>query len=118
MSCQPVTKGFPVIMEELLDWTKYKLVVHPRAWMKLPSIRIIDKPLRLKQDTKATDLVNPNIKYLDSSTTEYGLKLAENTKIKANNLQVYQANEVSKVLKPQVSSTVQPAFQLSKIKKH
>ncbi|WP_321346696.1 hypothetical protein [uncultured Draconibacterium sp.] len=109
-------EGFPVIMEELLDWTKYKLVVHPRAWMKLPSIRIIDKPLRLKQDTKATDLVNPNIKYLDSSTTEYGLKLAENTKIKANNLQVYQANEVSKVLKPQVSSTVKPAFQLSKIK--
>jgi len=109
-------EGFPVIMEELLDWSKYTLRVHPRAWIKIPSIKPIRKPSRIVNDKKSRETINPNIKYIDSPTTEYGLKLAQNTRIKANSLQVYQEQQISKVLNAQTSITVKPSFQLHKIK--
>ncbi|MBT3383343.1 MAG: hypothetical protein HN778_16020 [Prolixibacteraceae bacterium] len=110
-------EGFPLIMSELLDWTKFKLRVHPRAWIKIPTIKRIRKPSRVILDKRATVQANKNLKYLDTPSTEYGIKLAQNTKIKASNLDVYQENEVSKVLAPTTSSSIKMSFNTKTIKK-
>uniref|UniRef100_UPI0032179362 hypothetical protein n=1 Tax=uncultured Draconibacterium sp. TaxID=1573823 RepID=UPI0032179362 len=110
-------EGFPLIMSELLDWSKYKLRVHPRAWIKLPTIKRIRKPSRIVNDKKAVVQPNKNLKYLDTSSTEYGIKLAQNTRTKASNLEVYNENQVSKVLSFQASSSVKSVFKRESLKK-
>ena len=110
-------EGFPLIMSELLDWTKFKLRVHPRAWIKIPTIKEIRKPSRVLLDKKTIVQPNKNLKYLDTPSTEYGIKLAQNTKTKASNLDVYKENEVSKVLVPTTASSIKMAFNPKTIKK-
>ena len=109
--------GFPLIMEELLDWTKFSLRVHPRAWIKIPSIKKIRKPSRVLLDKNPQTKPNKNLKYLNTPQTEFGIKLAQNTKIKSNNLDVYQENEVGKLLVPDAATSVKPAFNTDILKK-
>lgn len=109
--------GFPLIMDELLDWSKFTLRVHPRAWIKMPAIRPVRKPVLVLPDTKNRIPVNQNLKYLDTPSTEYGVKLAGNTRVSAGNLQVYQENEITKVLPPVTATSVKSAFNPQTIKK-
>ena len=110
-------EGFPLIMEELLDWSKFKLRVHPRAWIKIPSLKRVQKPTRVMLDKKTQVRQNKNLRYLNTSSTEYGIKLAQNTKYKVSNLEVYQETEVTKVLTPVTATSVQAKFNLNTIKK-
>ena len=110
-------EGFPLILDELLDWSKFSLRVHPRAWIKLPSVRVIQKPKRFQLDNKTVIQRNKNLKYLDTSSPEFGAKLAENSKIKASNIQVYNETEVQKILAPEAATSVKPAFNTNVLKK-
>ncbi len=110
-------EGFPLIMNELLDWTKFSLRVHPRAWIKIPSVRPIQIPNRISRDKKTIVQPNKNLKYLDTPSTEYGIKLAQNSKFKSNTLEVYKENEVAKVLTPVSATSVRATFNIDAIKK-
>ena len=110
-------EGFPLIMSELLDWSKFKLRVHPRAWIKIPSLKRVEKPSRIMLDKKAPVKRNNNLRYLETPTTEYGIKLAQNTRNKASNLEVYQQAEVTKVLTPVTANSVMAKFNLDALKK-
>ena len=108
--------GFPLILEELLDWSKFSLRVHPRAWIKMPSVRVKSRA-QLQLNTQNTIQVNQNLKYLSSSSPDYGIRLAQNTRFKAENLQVYNDLEVQKVLLPEAAASVQPSFDTNILKK-
>ena len=110
-------EGFPLIMEELLDWSKFKLRVHPRAWIKIPSLKRVQKPTRVLLDKNAIIKPNQNLRYLDTPSTEYGIKLAQNTRYKASNLDVYNEAEVTKVLSPVAATSVRAKFNLGALKK-
>lgn len=110
-------EGFPLIIEELLDWTKFNLRVHPRAWIKIPSVKIVRRPSRIQLDKKTQIQPNKNLKYLDTSSTEYGIKLTQYSNIVANKLEVYSENQVTKVLAPQAATSVKAAFNVQSIKK-
>lgn len=111
------SEGFPLIMEELLDWSKFKLRVHPRAWIKIPSIKRIGKPSRVINDKRTIVQPNKNLKYLETPTTEYGIKLAQKSRIKANRLDVYQENQIGKVIQPETVPTIKQSFSAKAIKK-
>ncbi|MEN6453316.1 MAG: hypothetical protein ABFD10_03590, partial [Prolixibacteraceae bacterium] len=75
--------GFPVITEQLLDWSKFKLVVHPRAWIKLPQVIDVRKPSYTAgrpQTVKAPS----GTRFMDSGSKEYAVKMVQNSKIKAD----------------------------------
>ena len=110
-------EGFPLIMSALLDWSKFNLRVHPRAWIKLPSGGLMKKPVGMMSVQKNTRAANTNIKYLETPSTEYGIKLAQNNKVKAGNLEVYNENEIAKVLNPSVAATLKPSFNREILKK-
>lgn len=103
-------EGFPLIMSELLNWDKYKLRVHPRAWIKVPLITKLIRPLKFEADKRIVAKPNANLKYLDTPTTEYGIKLAQNTRHKTAYLDVYQDNQMTKILPLQNALSVAPAF--------
>ncbi len=108
--------GFPLIMEELLDWSKFRLRVHPRAWIKLPSVRL-QQPKRVQPGQQTIVQPNKNLKYLDTSSPDYGIKLAQNTRKKTYNLQVYDDTEVQKVLPTEAATSVKPSFDPGILKK-
>jgi len=110
-------EGFPLIMDELLDWSKFKLRVHPRAWIKIPVLKKVRKPSRVTLDKKSPVQPNKNIKYLETPSTDYGIKLAQSNKVRASNYQVYNENEVSKVLSVQSANSVKTSFNTKTIKK-
>ena len=109
--------GFPLIMNALLDWSKFSLRVHPRAWIKIPSGGMMKKPVGMMSVQKNTRAANTNIKYLETPSTEYGIKLAQNNRKKAGNLEVYNENEIAKVLSPSVAATIKPSFNREILKK-
>lgn len=109
--------GFPLIIEELLDWSKFKLRVHPRAWIKIPSLVKIKTPTRLSLDRKTQIPDNKNLRFLDTNSKEYGLRLAQNNRSKASNLAVYNEDEISRVLAPQASTSIKSGFDVSTIKR-
>ena len=104
-------------MEELLDWNKFSLRVHPRAWIKIPVLKEIKRPARILLDKRTRITPNKNLKFLETPSTEYGIKLAQNTKIKASKLEVYNENEVQKVLVPEAAASIKTAFNPTIIKK-
>jgi len=108
--------GFPLILDELLDWSKFNLRVHPRAWIKLPSVRI-QKPAQLQLNKNIIVPPNKNLKYLNTNSPDYGIRLAQNTRIKVKNLQVYNDIEVQKVLPPEAATSVKPSFDTRVLKK-
>ncbi len=110
-------EGFPLIMSELLNWDKYKLRVHPRAWIKVPVISKFITPKDLKADKQLIASPNPNLKYLDTPTTEYGIRLTQNTRLKADHQDVYQESQMSKFLPPQNAISAGPTFNAKEVLK-
>lgn len=108
-------EGFPLLMEELLDWSKYKLRVHPRAWITTSSILKI-KPLTYKIDTTPAISKNTRIRYLDTDSKDYSVRLAQNTKIRASGFAVYDEGNLDRILDPEPAFTIRQSFNISSIK--
>lgn len=107
-------EGFPLIMDELLDWSKFNLRVHPRAWIKLENLVKLAIPGYLKSKTK---LPNRNTQYLDTNSKDYAIKLTQVNKVSASKNIVYSESQLSKVLAVESVQTLKPSFKISSIKK-
>jgi len=107
--------GFPVIPEELLDWSKFKLVVHPRAWIRLPQITDIRKPTYRTGRAQAS-MAPSGARFMDTGSKEYAVKLIQSSKIKGDQDMVYEQAQMSKLLQPQEMQTLQPSFNVAAIK--
>ncbi len=107
--------GFPLTMEELLDWSKFKLNVHPRAWIKIPQISKLKTPIFLSSKNQITPKPSSS-RFLDTSTKDYAIKMVQSSKVKASHRTVYEEAQLAKVLQPQQMQTVRPTFSVSKLK--
>ena len=91
--------GFPLMMEDLLDWSKYNLRVHPRAWIKLANVF---KPVTFPVQTDKAAVARTNVKdkYLqrDSKLLDYGLRLVQNNRVKSQNDLVYSDQNMVNLL--------------------
>ncbi len=106
--------GFPLILGEMLNWAKFELRVHPRAWIKLPQIKKIKRATYVMPKTT---IPSQNSKYLNTPSKEYSIKLAGNTKVRASKQQVYDENLVGNILQPAKVSSVKSTFNTKTIKK-
>lgn len=90
--------GFPLMMEDLLDWSKYNLRVHPRAWIKLISII---KPITYQIPGRDTPVkINLKQKYLERDTKllNYSIRLNQKNKTKSLNELIYADESIGKLL--------------------
>jgi hypothetical protein len=105
-------KGFVLSMDELLDWSKFKLKVDRRAWIKLNDISVLNKPTY----TLPNNLLNQskqlpsNTDFIERKHKNYGIKLAQNTKITAQKTNVYEEVNLNKVLFSSELATLKPSF--------
>ncbi|WP_423129527.1 hypothetical protein [Gaoshiqia sp. Z1-71] len=107
--------GFPLTMNELLDWSKFKLRVNPRAWIKIPQISRLKTPVFLTGRTETVKTPSSS-KYLDTQSKDYAIRMVESSKVKAGQRTVYQEDQLSKVLQPADMQTVRPAFNVEALK--
>ncbi len=107
--------GFPLITEELLDWSKFKLVVHPRAWIKLPQVIDVRKP-SYTAGRPQTAKAPSGTRFMDSGSKEYSVKMVQNSKIKADQQVVYDEAQLTRLFQPREMETLRPAFNLAAIK--
>lgn len=105
--------GFPLMMEELLDWSKFDLRVHPRAWIKLPNLLlpndnyvIIDKIAQVRVNNK-DKFLDRDVKLLD-----FGIRLNQNNRIKSQNNLVYSEQAIEKILKVEKAESVGNNFSI------
>ncbi|MDD4191612.1 MAG: hypothetical protein PHI28_09780, partial [Mangrovibacterium sp.] len=107
--------GFPLITEELLDWSKFKLVVHPRAWIKLPQVIDVKKPSYLPARPQ-TSKAPPVTGFLNAGSREYAVKMVQHAKIKTDQRVVYEEAQLTKLFQPQEMETLRPSFNLAVLK--
>lgn len=111
--------GFPLTLNELLDWSKFKLRVHPRAWLYYYNYVALVKPKMIipKGVFGRKSKENSTIKYLDYNSKNYAIKLSQaNRNISAKN-DVYDKKSLEKVLKQDNLQTLQPSFNILKVEK-
>ena len=109
--------GFPLMMEDLLDWSKYDLRVHPRAWIKLANVF---KPLTYPVQMNKAAISRGNIKnkYLqrDFKLLDYGIRMVQNNRVKAQNDLVYSDQNMVNLLSPDRIETSGDSFNISVLK--
>jgi hypothetical protein len=113
-------EGFLLNVEGLLDWSKFNLVVHPRAWAKVESFAIAPTPyppgpaILTQPPTVAS-----TTKFVDRNALQdsYAVVLASNRKVKALNQNVYNIAVLDKLLVPEKSISLSREFNLGNIKK-
>ena len=113
-------EGFLLNVDGLLDWSKFNLVVHPRAWIKVESFALAPTPyppgpaILTKPPTVAT-----TTKFIDRNALQdsYAVVLASNRKVKALNQNVYDSSVLDKLMVPEKSITLSREFNLGNIKK-
>lgn len=105
-------KGFALTMDELLDWSKFKLKVDRRAWIKLTNITALNKPTYKipNQLLNRRKELPTNTDFITKKDKSYGLKLAQNTKITAQKTAVYEEANLNKVLYSTEAATLKPSF--------
>lgn len=105
-------QGFALSMDALLDWSKFKLKVDRRAWIKLNDISVLNKPTytipnRLLNQRKE---LPTNTDFITKKDKSYGIKLTQNTKITAQKAAVYEEANLNKVLYSTEVATLKPSF--------
>lgn len=106
--------GFPLIMDELLDWSKFDLRVHPRAWVKLENIltkNSFDIPLSNLQERSRI----PNLKN-KPATLEYNIKLEQQSPVSRSNQAVYRPELIDNFVRADKSTTLKPTFSVAAMK--
>lgn len=101
--------GFPLIMDELLDWSKFDLRVHPRAWIKPENI--------FEKNVYALPKASPTVKAgaVNNRSGEYQVRLAQKTSGPDRN-QIYQADTLEKIIRADKSATLQSNFNVAATK--
>ncbi len=108
--------GFPLMIEDLLDWSKYELRVHPRAWIKLANIL---KPVTYPVLDKIVPIsVNLKEKFLerDAKLIDYGIKMSSKNRIKVQNDLIYSDQNMERLLPEEKFQTSGIDFNVLEIK--
>jgi len=109
------SKGIPLTIEHLLNWSRFKLRVNPRAWIKIPQLKQLKKALFIKQDTKISK-PDTKRKFLERETKEYAIKLYSHSKYKSNKAKLYQSGQLGQLLAPEKVQTLKPDFNIYAVK--
>lgn len=106
--------GFPLIIDELLDWSKFDLRVHPRAWVKLENIltkNSFDIPLSTLQERSKV----PNLKN-KPATLEYSIKMVQQSPVARSNQVAYRPEIIDNFVRADKSVTLKPNFSVAAMK--
>ncbi len=109
--------SFKLSLEELLNWSKFDLKVHPRAWIKLPAIVELDPSGSLKKVSPLKLRPAPVVS-LEKPEKQFSLKIAANSRKVSNRLLIYEERNISKVLTPEISESVKLDNKLENIAKY
>lgn len=107
--------GFELTMEQLMDWSKFKLRVHPRAWIKIPQIAV-PRPLGTptgKQAVAAPVMQNMTV---SARTNDYRIRMAERSPSKVAQTAVYSESSLSGVLSADKLASIRPSFDISSLR--
>lgn len=98
--------SFEFNIRELLDWRKFTLKVHPRAYVQLSGIInvLIDKPTTAAKK----DLINTQ--NLNTQNNYYNTQIVEKSKYRANQNAVYEKSVVQAVIPDKIATTLEPTF--------
>ena len=105
--------GFELTLPSLLDWSKFKLRVHPRAWIKLPQITLAE-PAPFGMATRTAP--SPAQKRLPASGSSYGVKMMQTARNKASRKVVYEEQTLRDILPVDKNLSLAPNFDISKLK--
>jgi hypothetical protein len=104
--------GFELNIHELLDWSKFTLKVHPRAYIKLPTV--ITKPVGKPITASKANLIKSD--NLTTKNNFYQTQIVEKSKYKVDKLSVYDKVVVDAVLPLSITPTLEPSFNLNYFK--
>ena len=105
--------GFELTMPSLLDWSKFKLRVHPRAWIKLPQITLAE-PAPFGMVTRPT--TGTLQKQLPATNGRYGVKMMQTAGNKASRKLIYEEQTLRDILPADKNLSLAPAFDIGKLK--
>jgi len=109
--------GFPLMMEDLLDWSKYDLRVHPRAWIKLANLlKPVTYPVQIDKATLTRANVKDKFLQRDSKLLDYGIRLVQNNRVKAQTDLVYSDQNMVNILSADRIETSGSDFSISALK--
>lgn len=98
--------SFEFSLHELLDWSKFTLKVHPRAYVQLPAIITVatDKPITASKK----DLINTQ--NLNTKNNYYNTQIVEKSKNRINKNSVYDKSVIQAVIPEKMATTLEPSF--------
>ncbi len=105
--------GFELTLPSLLDWSKFKLRVHPRAWIKLPQITLAE-PAPFGMATRTAP--SPVQKRLPASGSGFGVKMMQTARNKASRKIIYEEGTLRDILPADKNLSLTPGFDISKLK--
>ncbi|MCT4588018.1 MAG: hypothetical protein N4A71_09365 [Carboxylicivirga sp.] len=108
------SKGIPLTIESLLNWSHLKLRVNPRAWIKLPQLK-----KRADKSFKAPSKVitsSTNRKYLEKDSKEFAIRLYSRSNGRNNQQNLYQENNLNQLLPKDRKQTIRSDFSVFAIK--
>ena len=107
--------GFELTMEQLMDWSKFKLRVHPRAWIKLPQVVNLNPGSFAMESVRTPGTVTQNLA-VTGPASDYRLRMAEQTRTISVRREVYNENAITQVLPADKAASLSPAFDVSRLR--
>jgi hypothetical protein len=99
--------GIPLLMSELLNWSRYKLRLNPRAFVNMPMVISKRKTIPSVPSNEERRAA-----FLESGSSSYGLSLYSSGKYRGQSVQLYSEQEMAKVLPQKEIPLLRPAFDL------
>lgn len=114
--------GLPLTVETLLDWSRFSLRVHPRAWIRLPQVISAADHHFIGTGTLTQRSPSPAVPSRTISSTlpsrggNYSLKMVELARHKADRREAYREERLHLSLAPAAMQSLSPTFDINKLK--
>ncbi len=109
------SKGIPLTIEQLLNWSQLKLRVNPRAWIKVPQVKPASRNAFVNKQT-AVSVPGNKRQYLQGDSKDYAIKLYDNSRQKSAKQSLYNDGQLGQLLASEKVQTVKPGFNIYAIK--
>jgi len=107
--------GFELTMEQLMDWSKYRLRVHPRAWIKLPELVNL-QPVTFSPPSQRSATTFVPVLPSTITSNDFGLRIAEKSPSRIARTEIYNETALTKILPADRATSLGPTFDISKLK--
>ncbi|WP_289054527.1 hypothetical protein [Carboxylicivirga marina] len=107
------SKGLPLSIEQLLNWSSLKLRVNPRAWIKIPQFKS-KKKRQYVQVQNSTMLKRKQ--YLERESKDYAIKLYAGSRDKTAKATLYNDGQLGQLLAADKVQTIKPGFSIYDLK--